>query len=514
MLLPLEKYQHMKIILFFIVHLVFIINGTAQNIVPDRLDSFFNSVYYYKEINGNVLIARDGNIVYKHSFGYADFNSKKLINDSSGFTLSSISKVFTAAAILQLRDKGKLQLDDFFVKYFPGFPYPDITIRHLLSHTSGLPDYELYEEQIHAHPDKIFTNKDILPSLKMWNKPLRFKPGEAWNYSNTNFCLLALLVEKLSGLEFQKYLYKYIFTPSKMFHTYFASDSKYAMDNNRVHNYEYPFLYSFKLQNVDSMKQYRWRLYNASGFAGQGNIITTAGDMMRFDNALYSGKILKSSSLDEAFAPTKLNNGKNCNADIGIGKASYGLGWFIQDDTTMGKIVWHTGGQPGGISIFLRNITKKQTVIMFDNAFHKSLFTNAFNAMAILNNQPVHFKKISSARDYGTALTDKGIDIAFCRLQELQEDSSHYYINEDDMNELGLRLLYEASFNGHNELALEALKLNILLFPKSFNTYDSYGEALAKIGQKEEAIFMYKKSIELNPGNEGGKKALEELRKQ
>ena len=503
----------MKIVLFLITNLAFIFSGAGQNKLAGRLDSFFTSLCNYKEINGNVLVARDGNIVFKHSFGFADFNNKKPIKDTSGFTLASVSKVFTAAAILQLRDRGKLQLSDFFVTYFPGFPYPGITIRHLLSHTSGLPDYELYEEQINEHPDKIFTNDDLLPSLKMWNKPLRFKPGEQWSYSNTNFCLLALLVEKLSKLKFQQYLYKYIFIPAKMNHTYFSTDYKNMPNNNKVNNYEHPFLYSFKWQNVDSIKRYRWRLYNASGFVGQGNIITTTGDMMQFDDALYSGKILKLSTLDEAFSPTKLNNGLNCNADIGIGRASYGLGWFIQDDTTMGKIVWHTGGQPGAVSIFLRNITKKQMVIMFDNAFHTSLFANAFNAMALLNNQAVHFKKISLARDYGTALAEKGIDPAFCRLQELQADSLHYYISEDDMNELGLRLLYEATFDGHNILALEVLKLNILLFPKSFNTYDSYGEALAKAGKKEEAIFMYKKSIELNSGNEGGKKALEELQK-
>jgi len=90
----------------------------------------------------------------------------------------------------------------------------------------------------------------------------------------------------------------------------------------------------------------------------------------------------------------------------------------------------------------------------------------------------------------------------------------HYYLNEDDMNELGLRLLYEATFTGHNELALEVLKLNTLFFPNSFNTYDSYGEALAKTGKRQEAILMYRKSVALNPQNEGGRKALEELQKK
>jgi len=109
-----------------------------------------------------------------------------------------------------------------------------------------------------------------------------------------------------------------------------------------------------------------WRLYNASGFVGQGNIITTTRDLLKFDNSLYLGTILRPGTLAEAFTPTKLKNGMNANADVGMGKASYGLSWFIFEDTSIGKIVWHIGGQPGGLSIFVRNITKRQTVIMFD----------------------------------------------------------------------------------------------------------------------------------------------------
>ncbi len=476
-----------------------------------QLDSFSQSLYKYRQINGNILVAEKGTIIFKKSFGFANFESKTPDTDSTGFSLASTSKIFTSAAILQLRDKGKFKLDDPFIKYFPDFPYPNITIRNLLSHTSGLPDYQLYEEQISKNPGKIFTNKDVLPSIKMWNKPLNFKPGEKWVYSNTNFCLLALLVEKLSGLTFQQYLQKNIFGPSKMFDTYFSADAAHIADKRRAVNYEFPFMYSGKLQNADSVKRDHWRTYNASGFVGQGNIITTAQDMLKFDGALYSGKILKPSTLEEAFTPTKLNNGENVDAGHAIGQASYGLGWFILADSSAGKIVFHTGGQPGAVSIFLRNISKKQTVIMFDNTFNKSLFVNAANAMAILNNKPFSFHKISLTQAYGSTLVEKGTDAAFCRLQELKADSAHYYLSEDDMNELGLRLLYEANFSNHQELSLEVLKLNTLLFPNSFNTYDSYGEALAEAGKKEEAIFMYKKSLMLNPGSEGGKRALKRL---
>jgi CubicO group peptidase (beta-lactamase class C family) len=508
-----ENYD-MKIIFLLLGCFFLAFKGVSQNSVSMRLDSFFLSLHSYSQLNGNVLVAENGKVFYEKSFGFADIENKILNTDSTEFTLASVSKIFTSTAVLQLRDKGKLKLEDRFIKYFAEFPYPDITIRNLLSHTSGVPDYELYERQMNENPNKIFTIKDVLPSLKIWKQPLNPAPGTKWKYSNTNFCLLALLVEKLSGMSFQKYVQQNIFIPSKMNHTYFMNDSVHATDKNRAINYDHPFLYSNEYKNVDSIKQYHWRLYNASGFVGQGNIETTTDDLLKFDEALYSGRLLKPSTLQEAFTPTKLKNGENTNADIGIGKASYGLGWFILNDTTNGKIVWHTGGQPGAVSIFLRNITKKQTIIMFDNNFHKSLFANAVNAIDILNNKTIHTTKISLTQDYGSMLAEKGVDAAFCELQKLQADSTHYYLNEDDMNELGLRLLYEASFTGHDELALEALKLNTLFFPKSFNTYDSYGEALAKTGKKEEAIFMYEKSLRLNPDSKGGKKALEELQKK
>ena len=485
-------------------------NLPGQN-TPQRLDSLFNSLYTYKEINGNILIGEMGKIIYEKSFGYANFEKKISHSNSSEFTLSSISKVFTSSAILQLRDKGKLKIDDHFVKYFPDFPFPDISIRNLLSHTSGLPDYELYAEQFKKYPNKILSNWDILPSLKNWKEPLHFKPGEKWEYSNTNFCLLALLVEKLSGVDFKKYIQKYIFAPAEMKNTYFQTDTINNSSKQKSINYEYPWLFSSEMQNVDSLNKYRWRLYNASGFVGQGNIITTAEDMLKFDDALYSGKILKASTLNEAFSPTKLNSGENANAGRSLGKASYGLGWFVLEDTSSGKIVWHTGGQPGGLCIYMRNLSKKQTVLMFDNTFNISLYGNGFNAMAILDHKPVKIIRKSLIREYGISLIKNGVDGAFCRLSELRADSIHFSFNEDDMNELGLQLLYAATFKEHNDLALEVLKLNTLFFPSSFNTYDSYGEALAKLNKVKEAIIMYTKSLQLNPDSEGGKRALKDL---
>jgi CubicO group peptidase (beta-lactamase class C family) len=493
----------------------FLLIGTilfAQN-KTQKLDSLFNSLVAYGQINGNVLVAENGQPLYKKSFGYSNFETKTPHTENSIFSLASISKVFTSLAILQLKEKGKLKLDDYVTKYLNNFPYPDITIRNLLSHTSGLPDFDIFEERFNSSPNKIFTNKDVLPALIVWKKPLEFKPNEKWAYSNINYNLLALIVENITGKTFQEYVGKNIFVPANMTNTFFKTDSVALRGKNKSENYVYPTLYSSKLQNVDSLERFRWNVFNLRGIKGQGNIISTTEDMLKFDKVLYSGKLLKTSTLEEAFIPTKLTSGANADANIGIGKTSYGLGWFIFDDTINGKIVWHTGGVPGALSILLRNIDKKQTIILLDNTSSVGLYKNGVNAINILNNKPIVTTKQSLTRIYGSTLVEKGIDAAFVKFQELRDDITHYYFKEDDMNELGYELLNVATFKGHNELALEVFKQNILLFPNSFNPYDSYGEALAKLGKTDEAIFMYRKSVKLNPNNESGKKALEELLK-
>ena len=129
------------------------------------------------------------------------------------FNLASISKVITSTAILQLFERRKLTLDDPVQKHLPGFPFPAIRIRHLLTHTSGLPNLELYEDIVARYPDSVIDNYAILPALQIWKKPLPFAPGEKWQYCNTNYDILALIIEKASGLSYPQYLHKNIFRP-------------------------------------------------------------------------------------------------------------------------------------------------------------------------------------------------------------------------------------------------------------------------------------------------------------
>ncbi len=262
------------------------------------------------------------------------------------------------------------------------------------------------------------------------------------------------------------------------------------------------------------------RTYRYSGFKGEGQIVSTTNDLLKYDQSLYNGSLLKQATLDEAFTPAKLNNGELAENSMALGKNYYGLGWFIFDDVSKGKIVWHTGGVPGTLSIFLRNISKNQTVILLDNAFSNGVYKNGVNAMSILNNaEPSLIAKRSIVEEYGKVLVSKGIDSAFFRFQQLKDDSVYYYLNEDEMISLGGELLEDRSLKGNSnlELALEVFKLNTLLFQNStnansWNVYSWYAYALAQVGRKEEAIWFYQKSLKIKPDDEV-KSYLDELLK-
>lgn len=490
----------------------------AQNTPSQKLDSMYTAISKNGDFNGGILVAEKGKIIYQNGLGYANFATQIPNTNHSRFNLASISKTFTSVAVLQLKEKRKLKLDDTFIKYFPEFPFPAITIRHLLSHTSGLPDLELYEAVVKASPDSIIGNAAIIPILKNWNHPLYFQPGEKWKYTNTNYALLALLVEKLSKMPFATYLKKYIFEPANMPDTYLRM-SRPEKDPDAVVNHRMITWYDSQFKSVDSIRVggIRYCNYNCGGTYGDSNIMTTTADMFNYDQALYNGKLLSQNSLDEAFTPTCLNNGSIYYDPFGpemsqLGRSSYGLGWEIYEDAELGKAVSHGGHLFGLATCFYRNLSKNQTVIIYENleleghAFYYKIRA----ALEILNGKTpkkIHYKK-SLARTYGATLMQKGIDKAVTTFNILKTDTTHYYVSEHEMNWLGYDLLFGAN---QKQYSLETFKINTLLFPNSFNVYDSYAEALYANGKREEAILMYQKSIAMNPDNEGGKAMLSKI---
>ena len=213
------------------LHNFFVFSDTAA-----KLDEFLSGQAAHYNFNGNVLVAENGKIVFKKSYGFADFDTKRLLNDSSVFELASVSKQFTATGILLLKDKGKLKLTDSLRQYFPELPYSNITIWHMLTHTSGLPDYE---EAMNEKWDrsKIAFNNDMIAFLAKEKLPVLFAPGTKWTYSNTAYAILASIIEKISGQSFKDYMADNIFQPLGMHHTRVYNTRRSLKDT--IANYAY-----------------------------------------------------------------------------------------------------------------------------------------------------------------------------------------------------------------------------------------------------------------------------------
>ncbi|MGB8191513.1 MAG: serine hydrolase [Chitinophagaceae bacterium] len=465
------------------------------------LDNYFSKLAENRAFNGNVLIAEKGKIIYERSFGYADYSTKKPNTQRTSFPVASVTKTITATAIFQLQEKGRLQISDRYVSYFPEFPYPTVTIKQLLSHTSRLPSSAFYGflDSMRKVKDTIFINKDVISALVAMNKPLTGEPKPAGDrssfaYSNLNYYLLALLIEKLSGLPYSSYIEKNIFLPAGMRSSGFT-EFYFGTDKNIGTEQRYRYLFADAPERIDTTSENAY-IFKTFNFRGHGDITSTARDLLKYDHALRSGLLLRPGTLIQAYTPVVPGDPS---------ASGYGLGWSIMHDSTKGKIVLHHGGGLGIEVMFVRNLARDQTVILFDNMKNPA-FNTAMNALKILNGGKVQVKK-SAAKAYGRVLMKEGIIAARKQLAGMVKDRLNYNLNEDEMNLLGYQLLW----NNQLPQSEEVLKTNVELFPDSWNSYDSYGEILLKLGRKDEAINMYKRSVEMNPKNEGGRKVLEEI---
>ena len=334
----------------------------------NHIDTFLNNLNADRNINGNVLIAEKGKILYEKSYGLANVTEDKRNNPDTRFVMASVSKPVTAVAIFQLIEKGKLKLDEKLQHYLKDFPYQDITIRHLLGHSSGLPNTEeLFSPLLQADTSRVCSNPDILPALKAYHKPAHFKAGDQFEYSNTNYSLLALLVEKCSGQSFAAYMKKNVFKPAGMNSTEILPPN-FTFTAGFAKKYDRPVHYLDTLRPIESVPALRKFTYNWVGFQGPGNMASTTHDMLAFDQALYAKKLVTEKSMEMMFSPIHLNDGSIPWRRSGIDEAAYGLGWYIFKNTDAGKVVWHSGGIPGMNTFMLRNLETRQFILTTDNA--------------------------------------------------------------------------------------------------------------------------------------------------
>lgn len=483
--------------------------GFAQ--IPIRsVDSILDRLNHEDGFSGNVLISERGKIIYEKSFGFANYENKIPLTENTIFSVGSISKTLTATAILKLKEQGRLKLDDLISKYLPDLPYKNMTVRHLLTHTSGLPEYQS-DAVIKEIEGKGVSNLELEKTFARLKFKPDFEPGSKWQYSNTNFIFLALIIEKVSGKSYPKFLRENIFEPAGMKKTFvLKSNIPDQFKNDMADGYRSMIFVSETDANINSLRGALDYYKTVGDLYGAGGIYSTVRDLEKFHRALQKNKILKKETFAEMYEPAKLNDGQNFSALRNTNyESEYGFGWFIAKDYSAGKIVYHPGATVGFVSYFLRNITKDQCVIILTNNEMMRHYT-ATAVMRVLNNQPYKLDNKSLAKALGKEYLRGGLESARKLFDKLKNDPD-FSFREGEMNDLGYQLILDKK---DAEAAIEILKINAEKFPESFNVWDSLGEIYYKAGFREEAIKNYEKSLELNPQNKEGKQMLEKIKKE
>lgn len=320
-------------------------------VIIDSLRNHFDRLYK-SGFNGTVLFAEKGEVVFAKAYGFANLQTHDSLTMESAFQLASVSKPVTALAILMLKDEGKLNIDDSLRKYIPQLPYPGITIRHLLTHRSGLPNYMYFAEEL--WPDKAtpMTNLDVIDLMVANNIKPYSLPDKRYNYCNTNFVLLAYIVERITGIRFEDFVRTRIFQPLNMKNSSIYNKNTSPENTNPVIGYP-------------STRHAAENTY-MNGVVGDKGVYASAYDLLKLDQALYTDKLVSQATLREAFTPQHTDLRSHDN---------YGLGWRLDVSDSLNRAVYHTGWWKGFRTCFIRETDEKRTIIVLSNTTRASRFS-------------------------------------------------------------------------------------------------------------------------------------------
>lgn len=325
---------------------------------------FFDSLFQHG-FNGGILVARDGEVVYERYSGFKNVRKKlDSVNAHTAFHLASVSKTFTAMGVLKLWEEGKLDIHDDISKYLTGFP-PGITIKNLLSQRSGLMNYVHFMDNSGWDKRKFLTNADLLQYIIQHKAQVQHTtPGRHFEYSNTNYAFLALIIEKVSGQSYAEFITKTFFEPLQMHDSYVFSLS----DTGRS-------THSYKMNGRAYPLEYLDVVY------GDKNIYSTPEDMLKWDAALRGGILFKKSTLDSAYTPYSLEK---------PGKRNYGLGWRMIVFPSGKKLIYHNGWWHGNRTVFIRMMEENATIIALCNNDNKRVYSSKKLCAVFGNYQQEH----------------------------------------------------------------------------------------------------------------------------
>jgi CubicO group peptidase (beta-lactamase class C family) len=316
----------------------------------NQLDSIFNYLHKKKGFNGTVLVSKFDQVIYKEAFGYADLRKKDTLSTQTAFQLASVSKQFTAMAIMMLKEQGKIGYDDSVQQYIPNFPYKGITIRQLLNHRSGLSNYTYFSDELWPDRKIPITNEDVLNLMAEHQPQVYYQPNTRYDYSNTGYFLLASIVEKASGMPFASFMQKHVFEPLQMTHTFTFSDSLITQTD--------------QVASGHTRNRRKRRPDYLDTVLGDKGVYSTVEDLYKWDQALYTQKLVKKETLEEAFTGSRLKRKKD---------EDYGFGWRIRQLERGDTVVYHAGLWHGYNTYLLRNPTDHSALIVLSNLPNGSL---------------------------------------------------------------------------------------------------------------------------------------------
>jgi len=469
--------------------------SSAQGLYQ-KIDSVMSAVARRDQFAGAVLVVDKGVLVYQKAFGPAVLATGKALTVSSMFELASLTKQFTAMGIMILRERGKLDYQDELEKYFPALPYKGVTIRHLLNHTSGLPDFKaLFDEK--WDKSKIADNDDVLELFAEYRPPAEFAPGEAWAYSNTGYVMLASIIEKVSGETYREFLQRHIFDKLDMRRTRVVT-RRFLPE--KFDDFAYGYVFSFAAGGyvLPDEEVSTKRVVYLDGVVGSGRIHSTIEDLYKWDRALAVGALVSPERLKEAFTEGRLNDGS------GIG---YGFGWLVGTNKKR-RMFSHTGSYPGyaHISVRFPEIDRSIVILTLNDAYPRlwEILDEALDG----NRAIVPPLRADLAIKRG--LMGKKPPAIAEMIEAILREKSRYEFDRVSLDRLG----QDALDAGKIDEAVEIFKLIVDVLPPSADAHESLADAYRLRGDGPRAIEHYKEALKIDSERERVKAMLRELEKK
>jgi len=458
-------HQMVRVLIFLIVFFTSSLQAQTTN---QKIEELIQKYVELDQFSGTVLLAKEGNILYAKAFGEANKSYQIKNNIDTKFNIASMGKMFTGVSILQLEERGKLNINDPVSKYLKGFPFGNkITIKHLLSHTSGLSNY-MRHSVYRANRGKRYVINDIIPFI--YEQKLEFNtPGKQFGYSNSGMVVLGAIIEKVSGKTYSNYITENIFVPAQMTNT----EMRFWDDvvQNRALGY---------LKSVSG--KYTNTIYTNSSPQSDGGILSTVEDLLKFDRALYSPLLVNDISKEKLFKAV-------------IPKITYGLAFQVEHKNG-NKVVGHGGGLPGFSSYFSRYLKDKYTIIALSN-YDRISRNIVYYIEDILFNKTYQLpKERLRFFIYKNKTTIKSFE-TFPVMAKFITDNKYSLNHHQRLNLIAYEFMREKNI----EFAIQLFKLNVHLFPNEANVHDSLGEAYENNKQYDLALKSYEKAVELAKKN-------------